>query len=96
MFLLLVGSSVVVPPVGLSHVLSKVIEREKRCAAQTYHPLPVVWTRAKGVDVVREKRHISIVSHSNQVGCRRETIPGLLGLVQRRQPGDDNYDEKER
>ena len=27
------------------------IKREKRSAAQTYHPLPVVWTRAKGCTV---------------------------------------------
>ncbi len=27
------------------------IKREKRSAAQTYHPLPVVWTRAKGCSV---------------------------------------------
>ncbi len=29
----------------------QVIQREKSFAAQTYHPLPVVWTKAKGCDV---------------------------------------------
>ena len=53
------------------------IKREKRSAAQTYHPLPVVWTRAKGCSVwdVDGKEYLDFLASYRCVqrtGRRRE------------------------
>jgi ornithine--oxo-acid transaminase len=61
----------------------KVIQRERATSAQTYHPLPVVWSRAKGCDVwdVDGKQYLDfLASYSavNQGHCHDRLIAAMV------------------
>jgi ornithine--oxo-acid transaminase len=69
-------------------LLFQVIHREKSFAAQTYHPVPVVWTKAKGCDVwdVDGKQYLDfLASYSavNQGHCHPRLLAALVDQAQR-------------